>query len=63
MSDTGIGSLSKENFISYKAKIRKDLMKTFGQAQTEQLEIASSGVKPDTRYGIRLDRELIRLEW
>jgi len=63
MSDTGIGSLSKENFNSYKSKIRKDLLNTFGQAHVENLEIASSGDRPETRYGIRLDRKLIRLEW
>jgi CRISPR-associated protein Csx14 len=63
MSDSGIGSLSKENFNSYKSKIRKDLLNVFGQAHVNKLEIASSGERPETRYGIRLDRRLIRLEW
>jgi len=63
MSDTGIGSLSKENFNSYKSKIRKDLLHAFGQGYMDNLEIASSGDKPETRYGIKLDRKLIRLEW
>jgi len=63
MSETGIGSLSKENFNSYKSKIRKDLLNTFGQTHLGDLEIASFGKKPDTRYGIRLDRRQIRLEW
>ncbi|MBF0235766.1 MAG: TIGR02584 family CRISPR-associated protein [Desulfamplus sp.] len=63
MSDTGIGSLSKENFNSYKSKIRKDLLQAFGQAHIEGLEISACGDRPETRYGIRLDRKLIRLEW
>ncbi|OKY76867.1 MAG: CRISPR-associated protein [Desulfobulbaceae bacterium DB1] len=63
MSDTGIGSLSKENFNSYKSKIRTDLLRVFGQAHAAELEITSHGDRPDTRYGIRLDRRQIRLEW
>lgn len=63
MSDTGIGSLSMGNFNSYKSKIRKDLLSAFGQAHTAELEIASLGARPDTRYGISLDRRQIRLEW
>jgi len=63
MSNTGIGSLSKENFNSYKSKIRGDLLRAFGQAQIGGLEIASVGERGETRYGLRLDRRQIRLEW
>jgi CRISPR-associated protein Csx14 len=63
MSDTGIGSLSKENFNSYKSKIRKDILDAFGQAHAEKLEISAIGGRPETRYGILLDKKLIRLEW
>ncbi len=63
MSDTGITSLNRENFQSYKSKIRKDLLRTFGPAHIADLEIASSGSRPDTRYGILLDRNRIRMEW
>jgi CRISPR-associated protein (TIGR02584 family) len=63
MSDTGIGSLSKENFQSYKSKIRRDILRAFGQASIADLEIASRGDRPETGYGIRLDRRQIRLEW
>ncbi len=63
MSDTGISSLSKENFNSYKSKIRRDILLAFGQANVAELEISSHGERPETRYGIRLDRRQIRLEW
>lgn len=63
MSDSGISNLNKENFQSYKSKIRKDILIAFGQNNTADLEIASEGSRPDTRYGIRLDRSRIRVEW
>lgn len=63
MSDSGIGSLTKENFQSYKSKIRRDIQSAFGQGHLAELEIASSGARPDTKYGIRLDRSRIRIEF
>lgn len=63
MSDSGIRSLSRENFQSYKSKIRRELLTAFGQSHLAQLEIAAVGVRPDTRYGILLDRNRIRMEW
>ena len=63
MSDSGICSLTRENFQSYKSKIRRDLLAAFGQNHLAELEIASSGTRPDTRYGIQLDRSRIRMEW
>jgi CRISPR-associated protein (TIGR02584 family) len=63
MSDSGIRALSRENFQSYKSKIRRELLAAFGQSRLAELEIAAAGSRPDTRYGIRLDRHRIRMEW
>ncbi|OGR06483.1 MAG: CRISPR-associated protein [Deltaproteobacteria bacterium RIFOXYD12_FULL_50_9] len=59
---SGILSLTKENFRSYRSKIRDDLRRAFGQTALFELEIAAEGRRPDTRYGIRLDRKLIVME-
>lgn len=61
MSDTGILGLNAENFNSYKGKIRKELERGFGAYATPQLAIEAVGHRPDTRYGIALDREKIRV--
>ena len=61
MSDSGIGGLTRENFQSYKSKIRRDLTTTFGQTQAPLLEISAIGHRPDTRYGIRLSRDLLHI--
>jgi len=63
MSDSGICSLTRENFQSYKSKIRKNLLTAFGQSRVAELEISAIGTRPDTRYGILLDRSRIRMEW
>jgi len=63
MSDTGISSLSKENFNSYRSKIFKGISRVFGRATAEEIAITAVGSRPDTRYGIRLERNLMRLEW
>jgi len=62
MSNSGIGSLTRENFQSYKSKIRRDIAHTFGATQAPLLEIASIGTRPDTRYGIRLSKERIEIK-
>ena len=62
MSVSGINSLTRENFQSYKSKIRRDLAATFGAGHAPLLEIGSIGTRPDTRYGIRLDRERIEIK-
>ncbi len=61
MSDSGIVNLNVENFNSYKTKIRKDLARGFGLYSLEEISIISTGKKPDTKYGIRLDRDRIRI--
>lgn len=61
MSDEGIMNLSAANFNSYRSKIRKDIEKGLGLYAVRELAIESVGKKPDTRYGIRIDREKIKI--
>ena len=61
MPDGGICSLNKENFRSYRSKISKGLEKGFGIYALSELTIDSVGKKPDTRYGIPIDKEKIRV--
>ncbi|MEW6614997.1 MAG: CRISPR-associated ring nuclease Csm6 [Thermodesulfobacteriota bacterium] len=61
MSDTGILSLNKENLRSYKTKIREDLQKGFGLYALPEIAIESVGKKGETRYGIGIDRDKIRI--
>ncbi|MBW1741510.1 MAG: TIGR02584 family CRISPR-associated protein [Deltaproteobacteria bacterium] len=61
MSDSGILGLTPENFNSYKAKIRKDLERGFGLLALAELAIESVGKRPDTRYGIKMDKGKIRV--
>ena len=60
MSDTGITNLSKENFNSYKGKIKTALRNRFGWYALEELEIKSVGSRPK-RYGILMDKTKIEL--
>jgi CRISPR-associated protein Csx14 len=61
MSDTGILGLTSENFSSYKSKIRQDLERGFGLYALPELVIESVGKRPDTRYGIKIEKERIRI--
>jgi len=61
MSDTGIRGLTSENFHSYKSKIRQDLERGFGLYALADLAIEATGKKPDTRYGIKMEKEKIRI--
>jgi CRISPR-associated protein (TIGR02584 family) len=61
MSDTGILSLNQENFHSFRGKINKRLEKAFGPYDAGDLQIASTGTRPGTRYGILLERKQIQL--
>jgi CRISPR-associated protein Csx14 len=61
MSDTGILNLNSDNFSMYKAKIRKELQNRFGLYSLRDLDIASAGQRPNTRYGIRLDKGRIEV--
>ncbi len=61
MSDTGIHAISAENFNAYKSKLRRDLERAFGPLEADRLEIATRGRRPNTRYGLLLEREQIRI--
>jgi len=61
MSDTGIVNLNSDNFSMYKAKIRKELQNRFGLYSLRDLDIASVGQRPNTRYGVRLDKGRIEV--
>jgi CRISPR-associated protein (TIGR02584 family) len=58
-SDTGILALDQENFASYKAKIHKILMQGFGTVALRDIQISSLGKRPETCYGLPLDRKQI----
>ena len=61
MSDTGIINLNTENFNMYKGKMKKELLNRFGLYALKDLEIASEGTCPNTCYGIRMDRNKIKI--
>ncbi|MBW2031827.1 MAG: TIGR02584 family CRISPR-associated protein, partial [Deltaproteobacteria bacterium] len=61
MSDTGITQLNSENFNAYKAKIKERLRIRFGYYALKELEIASLGKRPGTRYGIKMDKSRIEI--
>ena len=61
MSEGGITNLSAENFNMYKGKIKQDLLSRFGAYALKELEIASLGRRPNTRYGIKMDKNRIEI--
>jgi len=61
MSDTGIAHLSADNFNMYKGKIKSDLLGRFGLYAIKDLEISSVGTRPNTKYGIRMDKTKIEI--
>ncbi len=61
MSDSGILGLTKANFNSTKSKIREILQQGFGLYTLSEIAIEGVGTKPDTRYGLRIDRDRIRV--
>ncbi len=61
MSDWGITNLSAQNFMMYKGKIKKDLRDRFGPYALREIEIASVGARPNTRYGIMMDKSKIEI--
>lgn len=61
MSDSGILNLNIENFNSYKSKIKGDLQKGFGRIALANLAIDSEGSRPDTRYGLKIDKNRLRI--
>jgi CRISPR-associated protein Csx14 len=61
MSDTGIKAISAENFNAYKSKLRRDLERAFGPLEADQLEIKATGKRPNTCYGLMLDKDQIKI--
>ena len=61
MSNTGIINLSSDNFNAYKTKIKANLLGRFGPYALKELEIASVGLRPNTRYGILMDKARIEI--
>jgi len=57
----GICALEKEELRSYVSKIRQDIVRVFGVQAASELTVQAVGKKPDTRYGIGLEREKIKL--
>lgn len=61
MSDSGILALNAENFNSYKSRIKTDIQKGFGPAALNDLAIESAGTRPETKYGLKIDKERLRV--
>jgi len=57
----GILNLDYENLRSLKSKIKKNLETRFGRRILEDIEIASIGTRPDTCYGIMIDKSQLEI--
>lgn len=57
----GICALEKEELRTYVSKIRRDIQKAFGAQTASLLAVEAAGLKPDTRYGIPMERDRIRI--
>ncbi len=56
-----IGKMEAEDFHQYKAKITKRIKHVFGLYALPKLAVTSIGQRPDTKYGIVLDKGRIRV--
>jgi CRISPR-associated protein (TIGR02584 family) len=63
MKDGGIINLDTENFRTYKSRIKENLRDRYGLYALKNLEIASAGSRPDTCYGIKMDKLAIEVVW
>ncbi len=61
MSNSGIMNLDSQNFNSYRSKVNADLKSVFGVYAAKKLQITSVGSRPNTRYGILLDKGKIEV--
>jgi len=61
MSDSGIIGLNPENFRSLRSKINKAIAAAFGPMAAKEIEISSTGSRPDTRYGILMDKARLEI--
>ncbi len=63
MGEGSIRRLTQETFRSYRSKINRDLRRSLGAAALADLEISSAGDRPDTRYGLRIDKNRIEVNF
>lgn len=56
MSNSGINGLNPENCRSLRSKINSNISAMFGPYAAREIEIAAIGTRPDTRYGILMDK-------
>lgn len=61
MQGEGIVNLDNDNLRSFKSKIKKLLETGFGSQALKEIEIASIGSRPDTRYGIKIDKSKLEI--
>lgn len=61
MKDGGIIKLDNYNFRMYKSRIKENLRDSYGLYALKNLEIASIGSRPNTRYGVRMDKSAIEV--
>jgi len=61
MSSSGITGLTAENYRSLRSKINKLFIKYFGHGAAQKIEITTTGTRPDTKYGILMDKTKIRI--
>lgn len=61
MSSSGIAALTTENYRSLRSKINKKLVKTFGYCAAQKIGITAAGTRPDTTYGILMDKKQIQM--
>jgi len=57
----GIMNLDYENLRSFKSKIKRILETRFGSRILQDIEIASVGTRPDTCYGIMIDKSQLEI--
>ncbi len=61
MQGEGIINLDNDNLRSFKSKIKKILETRFGSTALKEIEIASIGLRPETRYGIKIDKSKLEI--
>ncbi|MCK5098916.1 MAG: TIGR02584 family CRISPR-associated protein [Desulfobacteraceae bacterium] len=61
MQGEGITNLDNDNLRSFKSKIKKILETRFGSPALKEIEIASIDSRPDTRYGIMIDKSKLEI--
>jgi len=62
MSNTGITSLSKENFNSYKSALKNSFEKRFGTYEAKNIAIHSIMINKRKKYGLKLQRDFISID-